>query len=262
MKFNFETIKKILSECARDIAVSLVFLTRIPLRLPFDFQMERLKTAAGYFPLVGILTGLTGGLIYGAGYHLGFGPTLSALLAIAGQVLITGALHEDAIADVADGFGGGKDKEQKLAIMRDSRIGAYGVLALIIVVSLKIFAIARLEDPALVTYALVGAAAAGRAAMSGVMYILPPARDDGLGRDAGEPEVTSASLALLFGILICTLLFGTETGAFMLGLACIGAGILAWIAHRQIAGKTGDVLGAALQIAEIFCLLGLVASIY
>ncbi len=254
--------KNLIIEAAKDIAVAMVFLTRVPIKLRFTFKMSHLKTASAGFPLVGVLTGLLGGFLYSVSYNLGLGPTVAAVIAISAQVLMTGALHEDAIADVADGFGGGGDKERKLEIMRDSRIGTYGVLALILVVGAKIFAVSRLEDPTLVAMALIAVGACSRAAMTGAMYFLPSAREDGLGKDAGEPTVKAFYIAILLALLISTLMFGSQAGVVIFAASAIGAAIIGWIAYRQIDGKTGDVLGCVQQIAEIASLITLVSLIY
>ena len=113
-------------------------------------------------------------------------PLPAAALAVAATVAVTGALHEDGLADVADGFGGGATRERKLEIMRDSRIGTYGVCALILSFILRISALTNLGDPALVTAVLVAAHAAARAPIPAFMRLVPAARTDGLSADAGR----------------------------------------------------------------------------
>src|SRR5208282_733244 len=109
--------------------------------------------------------------------------------------------HEDGLADTADGFGGGKTREQKLDIMRDSRIGTYGVCALALSILLRASALASLADPALVAWALIAAHAAARAAMPLLMFSVPPARSDGLSFDVGRPDGARAAVAAAVGIL-------------------------------------------------------------
>ena len=110
---------------------------------------------------------------------------MAAVLAVGAGALATGALHEDGLADMADGFGGGSTRERKLAIMRDSRIGVYGVIVLVVVLAAKVGAIADLEGTGLVIAAMVAAAGVSRAAMPAVMLWLDPARAEGLAADAG-----------------------------------------------------------------------------
>ena len=121
---------------------------------------------------------------------IGLPDIVAAVLAVGAGALVTGALHEDGLADMADGFGGGNTPERKLAIMRDSRIGAYGVIVLVVVLAAKVGAISDLGSTGLVAAALVAAAAASRAAMPAVMLWLEPARTDGLAVDAGRPPST------------------------------------------------------------------------
>src|SRR4051812_14340659 len=113
-----------------DLIVAATFLTRVPLHAivqPHDPRAS-LAQALRAFPLIGALIGLAAGLVYAAAGLLGLAPLAAALVAIGASIALTGALHEDGLADCADGFGGGRERDAKLAIMRDSRIGTYGVL--------------------------------------------------------------------------------------------------------------------------------------
>jgi adenosylcobinamide-GDP ribazoletransferase len=190
-------------------------------------------------------------------------PFLAAALAVAALAAITGALHEDGLADVADGFGGGRTREAKLAIMRDSRVGSYGVVALALSLMLRVGALAALTESGFATAAaaLILAGAASRAGALAPLALLPAARPDGAGAGAGRLEIgnllaagiTTAALALLAGLATLGV-----TRAFF---ACVVAGGASWavsaLARRHIGGQTGDVAGAAQQIAEIACLCGL-----
>ncbi len=159
--------------------LALMVLTRLPAGT-ISGDAPPVARAAWAFPLVGILTGALSGLVYGAATLLGLPPLASALLAIAAGVLLTGGLHEDGLADVADGFGGGLAQARKLEIMRDSRIGSYGVVALVLVLGLTATGIAG--HGTLWNFIAVGAIS--RAAMLLPMAFLPPARKDGLGQAA------------------------------------------------------------------------------
>jgi adenosylcobinamide-GDP ribazoletransferase len=258
-----------------DLRLALILLTRLPTgksASPADATVAR---AAWIFPLVGLLVGAAGGGIFMAASYLGIGIASAALLTMGMQVLLTGALHEDGLADTADGFGGGRNRERKLEIMRDSRIGTYGVVALVLILSLRFTALQDIASNLLsisdeldeatgqnsaVIIALVAAGALSRAAMAVVWYLLPPARSDGLAAGSGAVSFGSAVAATVIAALIA---FATLPG-FAFIVACAAAAALAFLvaalAHWQIRGHTGDVLGAAQQITEVGVLLAIGAT--
>jgi adenosylcobinamide-GDP ribazoletransferase len=236
-----------------DLVAAAVFLTR--LRLPVEAPRHDLVRAARAFPLVGIGIGLAGGLAYWLAQALGVPPTPAAFLAVLATVLLTGGLHEDGLADTADGFGGGLTRERKLAIMRDSRSGAYGLLALIFSVGLRTAALAALALPGAATAALVAAHAGSRAALPALMRALDPARADGLGAAAGRPEEGATLWALGIGVVVVLLALGLGAGFWALLFAAGAVALTGALARRQIGGYTGDVLGAAQQAGEIVMLL-------
>ena len=242
-----------------DLRAALRFLTRLPLKpAPAEGAEQPLGRAVRAFPLVGGLIGLCAGAVYAIASGLGLPDIVAAVLAAGALALATGALHEDGLADMADGFGGGKSRTDKLAIMRDSRLGVYGVIALVVVLAAKVGAIADIERAGLVIAAMVSAAAASRAAMPAIMLWMEPARSDGLAGTAGRPPApqvwTGLGLAL---VLAVGLLAWTGLVAFL--FAGLGAAFVAWLAARQVGGHTGDVLGGAQQIAEVLFLLALAA---
>jgi adenosylcobinamide-GDP ribazoletransferase len=207
------------------------------------------------FPLVGAGIGALGALVYWIGHGLGFQPFVSAALAVAASLLVTGCLHEDGLADTADGFGGGANRERKLEIMRDSGIGTYGAAALTLFILLRVGAIASLSSPALVAPALIAAHAGARATLPMFMRRVPPARDDGLSAEAGDPPQGGAVLAVAIGLVVLLLCLGfgaTLVGALLLAAATV---LLAWLAIAQIGGQTGDVLGTLEQVSEVLILL-------
>lgn len=242
-----------------DVRLAIAFLTRLPVG---SFQHPRsLAEAAWAFPLVGVLVGGFGvAALYGAGLA-GLPSPVAALLAVAAMALVTGALHEDGLADVADGFGGGAVKTRKLEIMRDSRIGSYGVLGLVFVVGLKVAALAALGDVALAAAAVLTAAAVSRGLLPALMAALPMARDDGLAHGAGRPSRFNAGVALAVGAGVAIFMMSPHLVAavFMLAAAALAALAVGMLAQRQIGGQTGDVLGAAQQVAETAILLTAVA---
>ncbi|MGC1888692.1 MAG: adenosylcobinamide-GDP ribazoletransferase, partial [Stellaceae bacterium] len=179
----------------------------------------------------------------------------AALLSVLAGVALTGALHEDGLADTADGFCGGRDREEKLAILRDSRQGTYGVLALVLSVLLRAAALAGIGDVIHGGLALIAAHAASRAALPGAMMGLTPARPDGLGAAAGTPRAGGAIAAALIGTAIALAALGPARGAIALCLTGAVVFAMAELARRQIGGYTGDVLGAFQQVGEIIILL-------
>jgi adenosylcobinamide-GDP ribazoletransferase len=164
-------------------------------------------------------------------------------------------LHEDGLADTADGFFGGHDREEKLAILRDSRQGTYGVLAIVISVLLRAAALAGIGDAIHAGLALIAAHAVSRAALPPAMMGLTPARPDGLGATAGTPRAGGAIAAALIGAAIALAALGPVRGTVSLGLTGVIVFAMAKLARRQIGGYTGDVLGAFQQVGEIVILL-------
>lgn len=244
--------------------IALQFLTRLP--IPARWQrvwgMEDLRDSVHLFPLVGVVVGLGAGLVYAAAVFLNLPPVIAAILAVATQILMTGALHEDGLADVCDGFGGGRTREEKLAIMRDSRLGTYGALGLILSLGLRISAIAHLADPMIVAQALIAAAALSRAAMPVAMWLLPQARTEGLSASAGRPQPGQALLGVGLGVAVSFLCLPVMVAVVASAASATIGALSLGIAKRQIGGVTGDVLGGLQQSSEIISLLLAVALFF
>lgn len=240
-----------------DFLVALVFLTRLPIRLNFNFTLSALGRASRCFPLVGLIVGGVSGAVFLVAHLSGAPILIASLLSLSSQVLLTGALHEDAIGDVADGFGGGADKSKKIEIMRDSRVGTYAVVMLILVIGIKAAALASFQNPYLAFSVILSAAVISRGVMTWGMFLLPTAREDGLGATAGKPSLTSTLWALLFMLLIPVATLNPYLGSIALIAAITGASLMAVIAYRQIGGQTGDVLGSLQQVSEAAILLTL-----
>jgi adenosylcobinamide-GDP ribazoletransferase len=247
-----------LADLLRDCKVALGFLTRLPVREE-GWRESDLAASVPLFPVVGALIGLAGALAYALAVWLGLPPWPAAAIALTATIWLTGALHEDGLADVADGFGGGHSRGNKLRIMRDSRIGTYGALALALALLARAGAIAALAEPSAVAVALVAAGAVSRAALPAVMTALPQARADGLAAHAGRPHPLRAAAALLIAVLIALVLLG-KPAAFALAAGALGALMVAGLARGRIGGYTGDVLGAAQQLTEIGVLFGVLAA--
>jgi adenosylcobinamide-GDP ribazoletransferase len=241
-----------------DLQVAAAFLTRLPIRSGDTGGLSALARASRCFPVVGLGIGLLGGLLYALAVALDLPPLLAAIIAVAATVAVTGALHEDGLADTADGFGGGRDRDHKLEIMRDSRIGTYGVIALVLTLGARVVALASFEDDGDAVAALILCQAASRAFIVAVMQRAPLARSDGLAAAAGRPTRATMLWALGLGGAIALAFAGIDGAAAMIAGAAV-AWVIAQLAQRQIGGITGDVLGAVQQGGEIAMLLTLVA---
>ena len=251
-----ETINQAwLAERGREFQACILFLTRLRYGAPAAAPAGGIGRATWAFPLVGIVVGIVGAVVYGLAYRLGLPFWPGAALCVAATMMLTGCLHEDGLADTVDGFGGGETRERKLDIMRDSRIGTYGVCALVIAILLRVSALALLGAAGPVTAALIAAHAAGRAVMPAIMALLPPARRDGLSASAGQPPFGSVAVAAVLGVVVLFLCLGLGHGLAALIVLAIVAALMAWLAAHQIGGQTGDVLGAIEQVSEVAVLL-------
>ena len=181
---------------------------------------------------------------------------LAAGIAVAVQILFTGALHEDGLADVADGFGGGRDKAKKLEIMRDSRLGTYGAIALILVLGLRWASIASLPQ-ALAAAGLITATVLARFAIVIILTILPAARSDGFGRVVADPPLAAVGVAAAFALVTAALLLPPFAAVAAIVVTAAVSVIFIWLAKRNIGGYTGDVLGAGALVAEVAVLITL-----
>lgn len=238
-----------------EFAIAMAVLTRLPVGVAGQDEPGAIAASGWAFPLVGAGIGGVVAVAFFVVEALGCGSAVAALLAVLAGIALTGAFHEDGLADTADGFGGGRDRATKLAIMRDSRHGSFGILALVFSVGLRVAALATMGDPIHAGLALLAAHAASRGALPTMMHLLAPARSDGLGFTAGRPNRAVALIAALIGIAIALAVLGPVRGAVTLLLAAGGIGLMAVLARRQIGGYTGDVLGGFQQIGEIVMLL-------
>jgi adenosylcobinamide-GDP ribazoletransferase len=235
-------------------AAAVAFFTRVPIQSPACGAWQ-LADSAWAFPLVGAGIGAVAASAFLLAQLIGLGDWPAALLSVLSCLALTGALHEDGLADTADGFFGGRDRETKLAIMRDSRHGTFGVLAIVLSVLLRAAALAGIGDAIHAGLALIAAHAASRAALPAAMRALAPARAEGLGAAAGAPRRPGAIGAAALGILIGFAALGPLRAVIALGLAGASVFSATRFARRQIGGYTGDVLGALQQVGEIVILL-------
>jgi adenosylcobinamide-GDP ribazoletransferase len=252
-----------LSRFVSDIADALRFFTRLRVGEPdpgASLDIDRIAWAA---PVAGVAVGLIGALVLGLTAVLGLPLMLRAGLTTAALVATTGALHEDGLADVADGFGGGATRARKLEIMRDSRVGAYGAIALALALILRVGALTAALDGGFwrAALSLMLVAALSRAAALTPLALLPPARTDGAGAAAGRLDSNALAAAWVSGLVIAVALGLVALGLAQTLMAALLSGasalLMVALARRAIGGQTGDVAGAAQQCGEIAAWCGL-----
>ena len=236
------------------------FLTRIPVgSAPFSGPV--LDRAGAWFPLVGLLVGGVGLGVWWVADGLA-GPLVAAVAAVLATVVVTGALHEDGLADTADGLWGGATRERRLEIMRDSRLGTYGALALggdlLLRVAVLASAGAAAAGFADVARILLAGHVVGRAAPLVLAAWLPPARTDGQGRRLGRPGVPDSVVAAAT-VLVVTVLAAGWWAPVVLAAAAVPVLGLRRAARRRIGGITGDVLGAGVALTNLAVAITIVA---
>jgi len=248
-----------------DTARAVAFLSRI--RVPSRFFEDHdggLSRAIRAFPFAGVIIALPAALVFGLMLAIGASGLVASISALGVQALITGALHEDGLSDAADGLGGGRDREHALAIMKDSRIGSYGAVALVLVIGLRAAALADLGTHLSAIGAsacLIGVAALSRALMVWHWSALPPARVDGIAAGAGMPEKQALQMALLAGLLLAAIFLLPASSVFAVVVAVLASSLAAAaftsLARRRLDGHTGDTIGATQQICEAVALTAL-----
>ena len=239
-----------------DTGVAFVLLTRWPMpRLP-DKAFVQSSRAVWAFPLVGAAIGALGYAVAQIAVALGFSYVIASGLLLAAWMLSSGAMHEDGLADLADGFWGGRNTDDRLAIMKDSQIGTYGTLTLVVTVGLRWSALSVLLAAAPIS--IIACATLSRAMMPVVMHLLPSARQQGLSQSVGRPTLTPVAVGLSFALLISVATIGAPAVGAIVAAAILTVLVMV-LARSKIGGQTGDVLGATQQISELAALLFCVA---
>ena len=234
--------------------IAIGFLTRIPIPKKTDFSEQKLNHASRYFPTVGWLVGIFSASIFFA-FEIIFPKSISVIFSLLITILLTGAFHEDGLSDTADGLGGGWSKDQKLEIMKDSRIGTYGAIALWFALYLKFFFLKEIDN----TFAaLLMAHPLSRSIATGLLYFLPYVRSDDTSHSKPLAQKQSnvdffisqtTGSAALFLILSHALL--------LFGILIVFIIIWGWWLKKQLGGFTGDTLGATQQLSEILIYIAL-----
>ena len=243
-----------------DLLAALGLLSRLPVPVDGQKAAARGAAAAWAYPLAGLAIGAIVAGVASLAFAVGLPMPMAAVLALAASVIVTGAMHEDGLADSADGLWGGWDKGRRLAIMKDSHIGVYGVSALALSFLIRWLALSGFIAIGLHWFAILTAAMLSRAAMVWVMAALPHARTDGLSHTVGRASVLAAVIALVLALMM-TLYAWDIAGLLAAAVAAITAILCAAIARAKIGGQTGDILGAVQQMTEMAVLLALIVLI-
>jgi adenosylcobinamide-GDP ribazoletransferase len=242
-----------------DLVAAFGLLTRLP--LPRATASSSTGASVWAWPVVGLVVGAIGAAAYALGGRCHLSPWIGGMLAVLAMVIATGGFHEDGLADTADGIGGGATPERRLLIMKDSRIGSFGALALIASVGLRVGAVAQIGEPRLVAAALIVAAVFGRAAMPGVLMLSGPARPGGLAASLGAPEAAPIAIGWVLAVVVGLLSVGPHEALVAVFTTVLVAAAMAWLGQRSLGGYTGDTLGATEQLAECAVLLVLAGAV-
>ncbi len=236
-------------------ATALSFLTVVPVPPRDATAPSPIASSVAWFPPVGALIGGLAGAVRVAAQPA-FGAPVASVLSLIVLVGITGALHQDGLADSADGLGVHGDRERRLAAMRDSAIGAFGILALLAWALLFVTALATLSDTHALQ-ALIAACALARWAALLHAAAVPAARPDGLGTTF-RPSPAQLAIATALAVAVAELACGPLAGLAAIGAAVLSAALSAVWARRALGGRTGDTLGATIALAEVVVCLALV----
>lgn len=234
----------------KGLILSLQFFTRIPINKAIDFNKENIKYSIFFLPLVGIIIGGLGGLVYAllAPYNL----ILASFLALLTTIIITGGLHLDGLADTFDGFLANRKKEETLEIMQDSRIGAFGVLSMLLLLMLKLILILSIDNLPMV---LALSFANSRLVVAWLIAVKKTAKSSGLGKLFSDSQ--PKKLVLLSGMIYMIILLVLDVRYIIpLAINFLVGQYISHISYKKIHGMTGDVSGCIIEIGEAVSLLG------
>ncbi|GAB3383825.1 adenosylcobinamide-GDP ribazoletransferase [Spongiibacter taiwanensis] len=243
------------------LLLAVAFLTRLPVPPDPDYSDAKQARSTRYFPLVGLFIGAVAGMVYLVVLWLTGSVPVAVLLSMLASLLLTGGLHEDGLADCADGLLGGRSREDALRIMKDSRLGSYGVLALMMALLLKAAALIELANVGVIVPVLVLAQGLSRWVAVSFLIDLGYAREEGKSQSFSQPmpvrDFWLAGLALVPLLLV----FSITTLLLIAGALLLARFALAAWFRRRLGGYTGDLLGAAQQICEITVYLAFLTSL-
>lgn len=244
-----------------DLYLAFSLLTRFPLPKSEIKTDASLTTAFWAYPVAGGAVGCVGAFVFWLAFSLSLGALPALVLAFCAMSLATGGFHEDGLADFWDGIGGGQTKDSKLDIMRDSRLGTYGALALILFFLLKLFLLNEIFMRLNATFVIcifICVSILARAALVLPLLLLAPARSEGMAVVAAHPDLRTVGFGVVFFIIISLLLLGFWLTLTLLIGALAGGIFVVYLAERYLSGYTGDVLGATAMTVEITALIAVV----
>jgi adenosylcobinamide-GDP ribazoletransferase len=239
-----------------DIVAAATLLTRLPLPQAPDEAFDRQAENVWAFPVIGVIVGMITCVAGGIALGIGLNAPITAGLMLATSLIMTGAMHEDGLADCADGFWGGFDPARRLEIMKDSQIGTYGVMALIIITGLRWMALSATVS--LGFSGVIAGAVLSRGILPAVMTMVPNARDTGLSQTVGRPTERTAAVTFASATVLALIFIGFSAIIAAVITALIALAVTE-IAKRKIGGQTGDVLGAIQILCETAVLILLLA---
>ena len=240
-----------------DLPAALGLLTRFPIVVDGEKAVARGAASAWAFPLVGVIVGVVLAMSTSVLLGIGIPSGIAAAIALAISVIATGAMHEDGLADSADGLWGGWDKARRLAIMKDSNTGVYGVCAIALTLLIRWLALSAIVAFGIHWMALIAAATLSRTSMVVLMAVMPNARNSGLSQTVGRPAANTTWLAIGIGAVVA-IACGYAVLVLVVAVATLICGL---IARAKIGGQTGDILGATQQITELAALVSIVAML-
>lgn len=231
------------------ILLAVQFMTRIPIKKEIEFSNKNLRTAISAFPLIGMFIGLISGFIFRA--LTVYNDQVAAGMCILAMVALSGGLHLDGLSDTLDGFLSGREKERTMGIMKDSRIGTFGALGLILVILLKFVFLSGLGVDGWIGIPIV--MAGGRLSAAWMIWRFPPARKDGLG-SMFKSSKPGKSIIVISVLLIALVGISYPKGIVSLSAAIITGQFIGQWSMRKISGLTGDVYGAGIELSELTAL--------
>ncbi len=244
--------------------IAMGFFTRIPMPAWVKVDADTLNKASRYFGLVGILVGAISALVYELSLTV-LPTSISIILAMSAGVAVTGAFHEDALADTADGFGGGWTVADKLRIMKDSRIGTYGAVSLVLSMLLKYSLLIELAlyDAELVIVALILGHCLSRVLARSIIFSETYVSEDNSSKSKplAESQTTNELVILLVTAALALWLSGLGSAILIAVSLFLVRWLLVTAFRRQIGGYTGDTLGAAQQVSELVFYMLLLVSL-
>ncbi len=238
---------------------ALMFITRLPVPKWVGYSEANLNQCNRYFPLVGIVVGAIGGLIYWLAQFL-FPANIAVILSMVATIITTGGFHEDGFADVCDGFGGGWTKEKILTIMKDSRVGAFGMIGTILLLLLKYAALSAIPSSIMMITLISGHAISRTYAVS-TMFTLPYVREDELSKSKPVTKnlhKTDFMIAVIIGLLPLLLFSNWHVFLVIITLSITKIWLDIYF-KKWIGGYVGDCLGTIQQVTEVVFYLSLVA---